>query len=76
MIGRLFLLVAIAYLLHKATYVFPILGGRKVEHLMANIEALELSISKEQVAYLESIVEFDPGFPHNLTVILISTYDL
>ncbi|KAF4610294.1 hypothetical protein D9613_010351 [Agrocybe pediades] len=59
--------VAIAYLLHKATYVFPIVGGRKVEHLNANLEALEISISPEQIKYIESLVEFDPGFPHNLT---------
>ncbi|KAI0691100.1 aryl-alcohol dehydrogenase [NADP(+)] [Cytidiella melzeri] len=58
--------VAIAYLMQKVPYVFPIIGGRKVEHLHANIEALEISLSKEQVSYLESIVPFDKGFPFNL----------
>ncbi|KAK0231787.1 NADP-dependent oxidoreductase domain-containing protein [Armillaria nabsnona] len=55
--------VAIAYVMHKIPYVFPIIGGRKVEHLKANIEALDISLSKEQVEFLEDIVPFDPGFP-------------
>ncbi|PPQ75192.1 hypothetical protein CVT26_008776 [Gymnopilus dilepis] len=56
--------VAIAYVMQKTPYVFPIIGGRKVEHLMANIEALEISLTDEQIKYLESVVPFDPGFPH------------
>ncbi|PBK64704.1 Aldo/keto reductase [Armillaria solidipes] len=55
--------VAIAYVMQKAPYVFPIIGGRKVEHLKANIEALDISLSKEQIEFLEGIVPFDPGFP-------------
>ncbi|KAF9527685.1 Aldo/keto reductase [Crepidotus variabilis] len=55
--------VAIAYVMQKATYVFPIIGGRKVEHLEANIEALSISLSEEQIKYLESATEFEPGFP-------------
>ncbi|KAI0761130.1 aryl-alcohol dehydrogenase [NADP(+)] [Irpex lacteus] len=57
--------VAIAYLQQKVPYVFPIVGGRKVEHLHANLEALEISLSEEQVAYLESIVPWNKGFPYN-----------
>ncbi|KAJ6577769.1 Aldo/keto reductase [Mycena capillaripes] len=55
--------VAIAYVMAKVPYCFPIIGGRKIEHLMSNIEALDISLSKEQIAYLESVVPFDPGFP-------------
>jgi len=55
--------VAIAYLMQKTTYVFPIIGGRKVEHLLANLEALNISLSDQQIKYLESVVEFNPGFP-------------
>ncbi|KAJ3893083.1 NADP-dependent oxidoreductase domain-containing protein [Lentinula edodes] len=58
--------VAIAYVLQKTPYVFPIIGGRKIEHLQENIKALGISLSVEQVQFLESIVPFDPGFPHNL----------
>ncbi|CAK5281182.1 unnamed protein product [Mycena citricolor] len=55
--------IAIAYLMHKVPYCFPIIGGRKVEHLVSNIEALEVSLSAEQIEFLESILKFDPGFP-------------
>ncbi|KAG6807406.1 hypothetical protein H0H92_007663 [Tricholoma furcatifolium] len=57
--------VAIAYLLHKAPYVFPIIGGRKVEHLLGNVEALDISLTQDQIKYLESVVDFDIGFPGN-----------
>jgi len=56
--------VAIAYLMQKTPYVFPIIGGRKVEHLLANIEALEITLSNDQIKYLESVVQFEPGFPY------------
>ncbi|KZT21958.1 Aldo/keto reductase [Neolentinus lepideus HHB14362 ss-1] len=55
--------VAIAYVMHKTPYVFPIIGGRKVEQLQDNIEALDISLSDEQIKYLESILPFAPGFP-------------
>ncbi|PPQ64465.1 hypothetical protein CVT24_008475 [Panaeolus cyanescens] len=58
--------VAIAYVMHKAAYVFPIIGGRKVEHLLANIEALDISLSADQIKQLESVVPFDPGFPNTM----------
>lgn len=60
--------VAIAYLMQKTPFVFPIIGGRKVEHLLANIEALDISLSDEQIQYLESVVAFDPGFPSTMIV--------
>ncbi|KAK7059623.1 aryl-alcohol dehydrogenase [NADP+] [Favolaschia claudopus] len=59
--------VAIAYLLHKAPYVFPLVGGRKVEHMKENIKALTISLSPEQIQYLESVIPFDVGFPHTIT---------
>ncbi|KAF9555639.1 Aldo/keto reductase [Agrocybe pediades] len=58
--------VAIAYLMQKTTNVFPIIGGRKVEHLLSNIEALEISLSDEQIKHLEDVVEFDPGLPSSM----------
>ncbi|EGN98167.1 hypothetical protein SERLA73DRAFT_138475 [Serpula lacrymans var. lacrymans S7.3] len=60
--------VAIAYVMQKTPYVFPIIGGRKIEQLEANIEALEISLSPDQIAYLESILPFDPGFPNTFIV--------
>lgn len=55
--------VAIAYVMHKAPFVFPIIGGRKIEQLLANIEALDISLSDAHIKELESVFEFDPGFP-------------
>lgn len=49
----------------KAANVFPIVGGRKVEHLKDNIQALSIKLTKEQIDYLESVKPFDIGFPHN-----------
>jgi len=58
--------VAIAYVMQKAPYVFPVVGGRKVEQLEANVEALEIVLSPEHIKYLESIVPFERGFPYGL----------
>ncbi|KAJ7124062.1 Aldo/keto reductase [Mycena crocata] len=58
--------VAIAYLLHKAPYVFPMVGGRKVEHMLENIKALTISLSAAHIEYLESMNAFDVGFPHTI----------
>lgn len=60
--------VAIAYLMHKTPFVFPLVGGRKVEHLVANLEALDITLTDEHIAYLESIVPFNPGFPATMIV--------
>lgn len=55
--------IALAYVRAKAPNVFPLVGGRKVEHLKANIQALSIKLTPEQIAYLESVVPFDVGFP-------------
>ena len=54
--------------MQKTPYVFPIIGGRKVEHLMANLEALDITLTTEQIKYLEGVVPFELGFPHSMTV--------
>jgi aryl-alcohol dehydrogenase-like predicted oxidoreductase len=64
----IFYSVAIAYVLHKAPYVFPIIGGRKVEQLHDNMKALEISLSKEQIEFLEEALPFSPGFPSTVFV--------
>ncbi|CAI4037047.1 hypothetical protein SMKI_01G0010 [Saccharomyces mikatae IFO 1815] len=56
--------IAIAYVRAKAKNVFPLVGGRKVEHLKQKIEALSIKLTPEQMEYLESIVPFDIGFPN------------
>lgn len=56
--------IALAYVTHKTPYVFPIVGGRTIEHLKGNIEALKISLSQEDIKEIESAVPFDPGFPN------------
>ena|ERR1700712_3021013 len=34
--------IAMVYVMTKAPYVFPIVGGRKVEHIKGNIDALKV----------------------------------
>ncbi|KAI1815797.1 aldo/keto reductase [Poronia punctata] len=58
--------VAQAYVMHKTPYVFPIIGGRTVEHLKANIAALSLRLSEDDIKEIESAVPFDLGFPSNM----------
>ncbi|KAL0579706.1 putative aryl-alcohol dehydrogenase aad14 [Marasmius crinis-equi] len=55
--------VAIAYVMQKTTHVFPIIGGRKVEQLEQNLEALDITLTPEQIQFLEGQVPFDIGFP-------------
>ncbi|KAJ5709767.1 hypothetical protein N7493_010058 [Penicillium malachiteum] len=48
----------------KAGNVFPLIGGRRVEHLKDNIQALSIKLTQEQIKYLESVKPFNPGLPH------------
>ncbi|KAG5938842.1 hypothetical protein E4U60_001168 [Claviceps pazoutovae] len=57
--------IALAYVMQKTPYVFPVVGGRKVEHLKANVEALTIELSNQEVHDIEAAVPFDLGFPHN-----------
>ncbi|OJJ43129.1 hypothetical protein ASPZODRAFT_136683 [Penicilliopsis zonata CBS 506.65] len=57
--------VALAYVLAKAPNVFPLVGGRKIEHLHDNIQALSLRLTDKQIEKLESVTPFTPGFPTN-----------
>lgn len=56
--------IAMAYIMHKAPYVFPIVGGRKVAHLEGNINALNVALNVEDIERIEACYDFDPGFPH------------
>ncbi|GJE90821.1 aryl-alcohol dehydrogenase-like protein [Phanerochaete sordida] len=57
--------VAIAWTMQKAAYVFPVVGGRKVAHLRANLEALELHLTPAHIARLDGIVPLEKGFPYD-----------
>ena len=60
--------MAIAYVMQKTPYVFPILGGRKVEQLYANFEALDIALTPEHIKKLEAALPFDLGFPSKFIV--------
>ncbi|CUS23792.1 LAQU0S12e00122g1_1 [Lachancea quebecensis] len=55
--------IALAYVRSKTNRVYPLVGGRKVEHLKQNIRALSIKLTPEQISFLESVVPFDLGFP-------------
>jgi aryl-alcohol dehydrogenase-like predicted oxidoreductase len=55
--------IALAYVMHKAPNVYPIVGGRNVNHLKGNIEALSIELSEEDIDEIEGTVPFDVGFP-------------
>lgn len=57
--------IALAYVMSKSPRVFPIVGGRKIEHLHDNIQALSIRLTKKQIQFLESVTNFDVGFPTN-----------
>lgn len=56
--------VALAYCMQKTPYVFPIVGGRKVEHLAGNIASLNIALTDAEVDEIETAYDFDHGFPH------------
>jgi aryl-alcohol dehydrogenase-like predicted oxidoreductase len=56
--------VALAYVMHKAPYVFPIVGGRKLDHLKGNIAGLAVSLTEAEIGDIDSSYQFDHGFPH------------
>ncbi|KAI2627709.1 Aldo/keto reductase [Hypoxylon sp. NC1633] len=58
--------IALAWVRTKALYVFPIVGGRKIEHLKSNIEALSIELTPEEIDQIEKAVPFDFGYPQSL----------
>jgi aryl-alcohol dehydrogenase-like predicted oxidoreductase len=57
--------IALAYVMAKAPNVFPLVGGRKVEYLHDNIQALSINLTEDQIEYLESVSPLDPGYPYS-----------
>lgn len=54
--------------MHKAPFLFPIIGGHSAEQLAANLEALDISLTDAQLAYIDGVLLFDKGFPNNFIV--------
>ncbi|KAH7394881.1 NADP-dependent oxidoreductase domain-containing protein [Phaeosphaeria sp. MPI-PUGE-AT-0046c] len=57
--------IALAYIRAKYPYVYPIVGGRKIEHLKGNIEALGIELSEDEVDEIDGAADFEIGFPMN-----------
>jgi aryl-alcohol dehydrogenase-like predicted oxidoreductase len=55
--------VALAYVMAKTTYVFPLIGCRTLEHLKGNIEALSLNLTEDDVKEIDEAAPFTPRFP-------------
>jgi len=47
--------LALAWLLHKPPVVSPIIGATKIEHLEDSVGAVGISLSVEEIAYLEEL---------------------
>ena len=58
--------IAMAYVMHKAPNVYPIVGGRSVKHLKSNIEALAITLTDEEMDEIDAAVPFDVGFPMSM----------
>ncbi len=58
--------IALAYVMQKTPYVFPIVGGRTVEQLRGNIDALSVELTKKDIDEVEGATPFDLGFPHSM----------
>jgi aryl-alcohol dehydrogenase-like predicted oxidoreductase len=57
--------IALAYVMQKTPYVFPVIGGRKIEHLKGNIAGLKVRLTEKDIEDIEAANPFDPGFPQN-----------
>jgi aryl-alcohol dehydrogenase-like predicted oxidoreductase len=57
--------IALAYVMHKRPYVFPVIGCRKVEHVRANMDGLKVELTARDMELIENAGEFDIGFPMN-----------
>ena len=56
--------IALAYVMAKQPYIFPIIGVRKIEQLQDNINALSIRLTKEEMEEIEKAYDFRLGFPH------------
>ncbi|KAF4954320.1 hypothetical protein FGADI_5343 [Fusarium gaditjirri] len=67
--------IALAYLFHQSTYVFPIVGVNTVEHIKAMPEALKIKLTKEHIDEIHEASPYNPGYPMNFTQQWITIFD-
>ncbi|KAK4896615.1 putative aryl-alcohol dehydrogenase aad14 [Elasticomyces elasticus] len=61
--------IAMAYVMQKQAYVFPLIGGRKIDHLMANIEALSIVLVDGDIRAIEAAIDWAPETPYDVLTI-------
>jgi len=54
--------------MQKTPYVFPIIGGRKVEQLLDNMEALKVHLTAEHIQAIDGVSPLVPEFPYFIIV--------
>jgi aryl-alcohol dehydrogenase-like predicted oxidoreductase len=64
-VGRSPSQVAIAWVRQKSPCVIPIVGARKIEQLVDNLGAADLTLSAEQMKALDDVSAIKLGFPHD-----------
>jgi aryl-alcohol dehydrogenase-like predicted oxidoreductase len=57
--------VALAWTMTRSTAVHPIVGVRRLDQLLDNLGALDLSLTPQAVEQLEATTAFDIGFPND-----------
>jgi len=62
--------LALAWLLHKPPVVSPVVGATKIEHLEDSVGAVNVSLSAEEISYLEELY-----VPHRITGALLPSTD-
>jgi aryl-alcohol dehydrogenase-like predicted oxidoreductase len=55
--------VALAWTMARSPAIHPIVGARRLDQLRDNLGALEVVLTADTLARLESAAGFDPGFP-------------
>ena len=58
--------VALRWLLHKKSVCSVVIGPRTVAQLQDNLQALKISLSREQVAELDALSAKPVGYPHEM----------
>ena len=64
-IGRSPSQVSLNWLLQQPGGTIPIVGARKLSHVEDNLQAVEFTLTPEQIDRLDRASSFNPPFPHN-----------
>ena len=57
--------MSLNWLLQQPGGTIPIVGARKLSHVEDNLQAVDFTLTPEQIERLNKATSFDPPFPHN-----------